>query len=263
MAPAHSWTGVSAVPFLHRSLRCLCLSTRLRGLNGSHARYKVKLLGECKSGDLLVRTDRQTIKIWCLALLVVSFSGCATSLKREGQCLASLTPDFLQATQEMARLESDWHLSHLKSKDLFISSSLWLSAESDEPGIPPRPVPSDSDPLKSASTDRYKEAHRAALEARARLLEARLRHQSTVDWYGRVYDRLRRRLEVEQILSEVQFVLLTVPGLIFYPIIRWNIHSVMWDGHDPDADSDSITQYCTDRLSKVTALPEPASVQME
>ena len=210
-----------------------------------------------------MRTDTQMIKAWCLALLVLSFPGCATSLKREGRCLASLTPDFLHATQELASLESDWRLSLHKSDDLFLSSRLWLSVESDEPGIPARSSPSDSDPLMRGSTNRYKETRHATMEAYARLLEARLRHQSTVDWYGRVYDRLRTRLEEEQILSDVRLVLLTGPGLIFYPIIRWNIHSVMWDGHDPDADSDSITLYCADRLSKVTALPEPASVQME
>jgi len=251
---------MSAFPLLHRSLRCPCLVQRL---NGPHPRCRVRLLRSAEAEVFHLRTDMQIIKAWCLALLVVSFSGCATSLKREGQCLASLTPDFLHATEELASLESDWRLSLVNGKDLFLSSSLWLSAESDEPGRPARPFPSDSDPLKAGSTDRYMEARRATLEAYARLLEARLRHQSTVDWYGRVYDRLRTRLEEEQILSDVRLVLLTGPGLIFYPIIRWNLHSVMWDGHDPDADSDSITLYCADRLSNVTALPEPASVQME
>ena len=251
---------MSAFPLLHRSLRCPCLVQRL---NGPHPRCRVRLLRSAEAEVFHLRTDMQIIKAWCLALLVVSFSGCATSLKREGRCLASLTPDFLHATQELASLESDWRLSLHKSDDLFLSSRLWLSVESDEPGIPARSSPSDSDPLKAGSTDRYMEARRATLEAYARLLEARLRHQSTVDWYGRVYDRLRTRLEEEQILSDVRLVLLTGPGLIFYPIIRWNLHSVMWDGHDPDADSDSITLYCADRLSNVTALPEPASVQME
>lgn len=210
-----------------------------------------------------MRTDKQIIKVWCLALLVVSFLGCATSLKREGRCLASLTPDFLHATQELASLEADWRWSLLKGEDSFLPSSLWLSAEPDEAGIPARPFLSDFDPLQSDSRDRHEKARRATLEAQARLLEARLRHQSTLDWYGRVYDRLRTRLEEEQMLSDVRLVLLTGPGLIFYPIIRWNVHSVMWDGQDPDADSDSITIYCTDRLAKVAALPEPVTVQTE
>ncbi len=203
------------------------------------------------------------MRAWWLALVLILLFGCATSLKREGRCLASLTPDFLDATQELASLEAAWRLSLLKSEDSFLSSSHWLSIEPDEPGIPARPFLSDSDPLESGSTDRHKEGRRATQEAYARLLEARLRHQSTLDWYGRVYDRLRTRLEEEQILSDVRLVLLTGPALILYPIIRWNIHSVMWDGHDPDADSDSITLYCTDRLSKVAALPEPVTVRRE
>ena len=210
-----------------------------------------------------MRADTRVIKVWCLALLVVSFPGCATSLKREGRCLASLTPDFLHAIQELANLEAAWRQSLLKDEDSFLASRPGRFADMDGPGIPARPFLSDSDPLKSGSTDRHKEARHAALEAHARLFEARLRHQSTLDWYGRVYDRLRTRLEEEQILSDVRMVLLTGPGLLFYPIIRWNIHSVMWDGSDPDADSDSITLYCTDRLSKVAALPEPISVETE
>jgi len=203
------------------------------------------------------------MRAWWLALVLILLFGCATSLKREGRCLASLTPDFLDATQELASLEAAWRLSLLKGEDSFLSSSHWLSIEPDEPGIPARPFLSDSDPLESGSTDGHKQGRRATQEAYARLLEARLRHQSTLDWYGRVYDRLRTRLEEEQILSDVRLVLLTGPALILYPIIRWNIHSVMWDGHDPDADSDSITLYCTDRLSKVAALPEPVTVRRE
>ncbi len=210
-----------------------------------------------------MRADTQVIKVWCLALLVVSFHGCATSLKREGRCLASLTPDFLHATQELASLEAAWRRSLLKGEDSFPASRPGHIAELDGPGIPARPYLSDSDSLKSGSTNRHKEARRAALEAYTRLFEARLRHQATLDWYGRVYDRLRTRQEEEQILSDVQLVLLTGPGLLLYPIIRWNFHSVMWDGSDPDADSDSITLFCTDRLAKAAAVPAPISVQPE
>jgi len=210
-----------------------------------------------------MRADARVIKVLCLALLVVSFPGCATSLKREGRCLASLTPEFLHATEELASLEAAWRRSLLKSEDSFPASKPRHLAELDGPGISARPFLSDSDPLKSGSTNRHKEARHAALEAYARLFEARLRHQPTLDWYGRVYDRLQTRLEEEQILSDVQLVLLTGPALLLYPIIRWNIHSVMWDGSDPDADSDSITLYCTDRLAKVAAVPEPISVETE
>lgn len=210
-----------------------------------------------------MRADTRVLRVWCLALLVVSFPGCATSLKREGRCLASLTPDFLQATEELVSLEAAWHWSLLKGEDSFPASRPRHVAELDGPGIPARPFLSDSDPLYSGSTNPHKEVRSTAVEAHARLLEARRRHQPTLDWYGRVYDRLRTRLEEEQLLSDVRLVLLTGPGLLLYPIVRWNLHSVMWDGFDPDADSDSITLYCTDRLSRVAALPDPISVQSE
>lgn len=125
----------------------------------------------------------------CCILGLVVLTGCATALKRDAECLARLTPDYLAAQ--------------------------------DSP------------------------ASRLALE-----------------WYPRVYERLASRLEEEQILSEVRWVLAAhPPSLIFYPIIRWNIHSVMWDGLDPEAGSDPLNQFCTARLAEETAPAEPGALQ--
>jgi hypothetical protein len=68
-------------------------------------------------------------------------------------------------------------------------------------------------------------------------------------WYGRVYDRFRTRLEEDQLLSETRAVLLTNPAIIFYPIVRWNIRTVLWDGTDPDVDTDAVTRFCLARLA--------------
>ena len=69
--------------------------------------------------------------------------------------------------------------------------------------------------------------------------------------YDKVYQRVRTRTDEEEILSEVRMVLLAGPAsLVLYPIIRWNVRSVLWDGADPDADTDPVTRFCAGRLVK-------------
>jgi hypothetical protein len=80
--------------------------------------------------------------------------------------------------------------------------------------------------------------------SQAELHAAVTRSQAMVDWYNRIYQRLRTRIEERQMLTEAFWALATGPGLIFYPFVHWNVHSVMWDGTDPDAASDPVTQYC-------------------
>ena len=118
----------------------------------------------------------------------------------------------------------------------------------DHPVSPLVPLPPESDLVA-----RQEQARRAEGRAYADLMDAKVRHRPTLEWYGKVSERFRTRLDEEQILSEVRMVLVTGPGLIFYPIVHWNIHSVMWDGTDPDAESDPVTRYCADRLSKPVA----------
>ena len=133
------------------------------------------------------------MKIACLALLCVVVSGCATGMKRDSACLASLVPDYLKAEEEF-------------------------------------------------------DAFRRVEDAGKRE-EARLHYVGLREWQDRVYKRVLTRLEEHHILSQTFFVLLTGPGIVFYPLIRWNVRSVLWDGTDPDADSDPVTQYCTQRLA--------------
>lgn len=172
---------------------------------------------------------------WLIPVALMLLVGCATGLKREGQCLASLTPDYLDAQTELERLEASWR-AVLRRQDVALnrpSTKAPVVVVADTLGVGPR-------------TSEILEAG----EAYRRLLEARTRHQPTLLWYGRVYERWRTRLDEEQILSEVRMILLPGPGVVFYPVIRWNIHAVFWDGADPDADSDPITRFCTDRLAQ-------------
>lgn len=159
---------------------------------------------------------------WSVTLLALASlcCGCATGMAREGRCLATLTPEFLEAQVEVARLEAAWRA---------------LSAD----------LPDYHPSILDVSSPTRREWEQRRGEARARLQEARLHHQQTLQWFDRLYQRVRARMEEEQLLSEVFWSLAPTPGLIFYPVVRWNLHSVMWDGADPDAETDDIRRFCT------------------
>jgi hypothetical protein len=188
------------------------------------------------------------MRTWCVVLVVVWLGGCASAMKRDGQCLASLAPEFVNAHEELAALEASWRAA-LRRRDAELGSLLPpFAAKPDHPVSPSDPLPPESGPIV-----RQEQARRAEGRAYAELMDAKVRHRPTLEWYGKVYERFRTRLDEEQILSEVRLVLMPGPGLIFYPIVHWNVHSVIWDGTDPDAESDPVTRYCDDRLSKPAA----------
>lgn len=181
------------------------------------------------------------MRTWCVVLVVVWLGGCASAMKRDGQCLASLAPEYVNAHEELASLEASWRAA-LRRRDAELGSLLPPFAA--KPDYPVSPLPPESD-----LAARQEQARRAEGRAYAELMDAKVRHRPTLEWYGKVYERFRTRLDEEQILSEVRLVLVAGPGLIFYPIVHWNVHSVIWDGTDPDAESDPITRYCVARLS--------------
>jgi hypothetical protein len=151
-----------------------------------------------------------------LILLLLSTS-CTTGLERDGQCLASLTPDFLEAHTQLTGLQTAWRV---------LSSQ---RGSSRGPGQVPEALDLHGH-------------HRQVAQRELGL--ARARYQRLVDWYDRVYQRVRTRIEEREMLTEAFWALAPGPGLLFYPIVRWNLHTVIWDGTDPDAESDPIRQYC-------------------
>jgi hypothetical protein len=174
------------------------------------------------------------MKISCIVASLLLLTGCAAGLKREGQCLASLTPDYVNAREELESLEASWRAVLRRHNATLNAPAARLAS------------------TQTVGTDEAENAYRRLVEARSRL-------QPTLAWYDRVYARWRTRLDEEQILSDVRMVLIpSGGGVIFYPVISWNIHSVFWDGADPDADSDPITRYCTDRLAQTIASAESA-----
>lgn len=201
-------------------------------------------------------------------LALLALAGCATALKRESQCLASLTPEVLQVHEEIANLEAFWHES-LARRDAAFRSFTSDPSPSALPASQPRTVPvglvsaalTESVPESKLQDD----ARRRAREAYETLAAARVRHQPILGLYDKIYQRVRTRTEEEEVLSNVRMVLLASPvSLIVYPIIRWNVHAVFWDGSDPDAEQDPVTRFCRDRVGQNGASAdrarEPAAV---
>jgi hypothetical protein len=179
--------------------------------------------------------------------LGASLGGCASALKREGRCLASLTPEYLAAKEELARLETDWRrvlLKHIES-----------SARRDLDGPIREHAPTSS--LSGGETDSG-QPNAEPDAAYQRLVDSRRRHRSTFDWYSKVYGRVRTRIEEDQMLTGAGMLLLTGPGVVLYPVVRWNLREVLWDGADPDSESDPVTRFCAERLDGDRHAQEPA-----
>lgn len=179
-------------------------------------------------------------------------TGCATALKRESQCLASMTPEIVQAKEELANLEASWHES-LGRRDVVFSTGLRPFATGVLSPSQPRTAlvgaVSAALAVRTSESPKQEEARLAARRAYERLAQAQVHYQPFLGMYDKVYQRVRTRTDEEEILSEARMVLLAGPAsLVLYPIIRWNVRSVLWDGADPDAGTDPVTRFCAGRL---------------
>jgi hypothetical protein len=83
------------------------------------------------------------------------------------------------------------------------------------------------------------------------------RQMKTAEWYGRVARRVQTRMEEDEMLNPVLGTLVTSTAIVFYPFIRWNVRSVLWEGVDPDAADDPVQMFCTTRLGQESSSPHP------
>jgi hypothetical protein len=83
-----------------------------------------------------------------------------------------------------------------------------------------------------------------------RMIDARVSHGQASKWYGLVARRVQTRIEEDEMLYPVLGLLATSTAIVLYPLVRWNVRSVLWDGADPDADDDPVQRFCTARLEE-------------
>ena len=188
--------------------------------------------------------------VFLLALL----AGCSTALDREGRCLAGMIPEVLRAEEEVRSLEESWRtLERAKQQDTQTRVTLPAVRSAAVLLLTDRNSSLPSEVSGSFHDEQDKQI------AYNRLVEAKSRRHETFSWYDRVVRRFRTRVEEDEMLSQARTVLMAWPGIVFYPIVRWNVRSVLWDGIDPDAETDPVTHFCAGRLLAL----ETASLPLE
>lgn len=188
----------------------------------------------------------QACLLFILASLVV---GCVSSTRtREVHCLGSLMLEVWQSQEELDSLEADRRAAR-QARSLTASQShplSYLAGTSDTLSV--------SLPNISVEARVNAEASRRSVEddLSRQLIDQRARHRQSVDWYRRVSRRVQTRLDEDELLYSTLGTLAASPmSLLFYPVVRWNVRSVLWDEGDPDSLDDPVRRFCTERLEGI------------
>ena len=178
-----------------------------------------------------------------LILLACLLTSClSVTREREAHCLAATMTDVWQAEQELNFAEQTRRTAQQ------------ARSEQAEPSqdSPPLSVRVADAPFRFASS-RNEEARKLY----QRVVEARLRHREASKWYGLIARRVQTRIEEDEMLYPVLGMLATSTAIVLYPLVRWNVRSVLWEGVDPDAEDDPVQRFCSARLEQEHSNPQP------
>ena len=193
------------------------------------------------------------MRLIIFGLILPLLVGCHSALKREGTCLATLIPEEMSALQRENALRDVWREAH----------NAGYTERLRHPPVKPwlAQIPIDDDPAAPTTLILAHEANtqQLALEQRERdaylqWLKARDEHAPLHQWYVRVSKRVDTRIEERRILSDVVTGFFPSSALLLYPLISWNLRTVLWDGADPDSETDPVTQFCRNRLASIPEL---------
>lgn len=198
------------------------------------------------------------MRVILLSLATCLLVSCVSSTReRETHCLGATMLDAWKAEDEFKSAERTWHTAQqtrfehsLASRD---SSLLSLLVSKDSPSsfaVTSAPLREDSPSEPLREIDEERALYRQVVVAQARQME-------TAEWYGRVARRVQTRIEEDEMLNPVLGALVTSTAIVFYPFIRWNVRSVLWDGVDPDSADDPVQVFCTTRLEQESSRPHP------
>jgi hypothetical protein len=183
-----------------------------------------------------------------LILLTCLLTSClAATREREANCLAVTIMDVWQTEHELTSAEQVWRTAHQARSERTAqghdSSSLSIRV-ADAPSI----IAETAARFESFTVP----ASRSQEDARLyqRMIDARFSHGQASKWYGLVARRVQTRIEEDEMLYPVLGLLATSTAIVLYPLVRWNVRSVLWDGADPDADDDPVQRFCTARLEE-------------
>lgn len=184
-----------------------------------------------------------------LILLSCLLTSCLSATReREANCLAATIMDVWQTEHELTSAEQVWRTAQQAAD----SDRTAQSRSSSELSI----RVADAPPIIRETAARFESfgfpASRSQEDARLyqRMIDARARHGQASKWYGLVARRVQTRIEEDEMLYPVLGMLATSTAIVLYPLVRWNVRSVLWDGADPDADDDPVQRFCAARLEE-------------
>jgi hypothetical protein len=192
-----------------------------------------------------------------LTIVACLLMGCVSSTReREAHCLGVMMLDAWQADDDFKSAERAWRTAQQARyerspapQDPWLRSLL-LSRASSSIAVTSASLREESPSDRLPEIDEERVLYRQVVATQARHLE-------TAEWYGRVARRVQTRVEEDEMLNPVLGVLVTSTAIVFYPIIRWNVRSVLWDGVDPDAADDPVQVFCATRLEQESPSPHP------
>jgi hypothetical protein len=183
-----------------------------------------------------------------LILLTCLLTSCLSATReREAHCLAATIMDVWQTDHDLTSAEQVWRTAQQVRSER-------TAQNRGSAGLSIRVA--DAPPIIGETAARFESfglpASRSQEDARLyqRMIDARLSHRQASKWYGLVARRIQTRIEEDEMLYPVLGMLATSAAIVLYPLVRWNVRSVLWDGTDPDADDDPVQRFCASRLGQ-------------
>ena len=186
-----------------------------------------------------------------LSIAACLLAGCMSSNRlREAHCLAATMMDTLQSKNDLEYAEDTWRAAQ---QVRFERSRTGPRSSSPLNLISNRNPDSGAAAIISPHAESAGNRPPEVDEERAlygQIVAAQARYRKSAKWYGRLVHRVQTRLEEDDMLYPVLGMLVTSPAIVFYPLVRWNVRSVLWDGVDPDAEDDPVQVFCTALLGQ-------------
>ena len=193
-----------------------------------------------------------------LTILACLLTSCISATReREANCLAATMMDTWQTKEDLTSAEEGWRAAEKarfeRSPASRESSTLavWVAHRDASSGIVEQVVSRGVGANVQPSQD---DKERILYQ---RMVAARARHGEATKWNRLVTRRVQTRIEEDDMLYPVLGMLATSTAIVLYPLVRWNVRSVLWDGIDPDAEDDPVQRFCIARLGEAAHHPQP------
>ena len=196
---------------------------------------------------------RQGAPLEALLLIFLSFvlTSCMSATReREVRCLAAMMMDDWQTGRDVDSAEDTWRAAQKArqgpSPAGYESSTLsaWFANQDAASGIVKQMA------SRGGGASLYPLQADDERILYQRMVAARARYREASKWYGLVARRVQTRIEEDDMLYPVLGMLATSTAIVLYPVVRWNVRSVLWEGIDPDAEDDPVRRFCIARLGE-------------